>query len=73
MKSEQAMLCCRQSIRHYLDKCCPNSMAPYGVTKLLWINSDLCRHLSLLGHNELIYDVDKNFIHITSWGVIAHL
>ena len=35
----QVMAWCRQATSHYLSKCSPRSMLPYGVTRPQWVNS----------------------------------
>ena len=33
----QVMACCRQATGHYLSKCWPRSLSPYGVTRPQWV------------------------------------
>ena len=35
----QVMAWCRQATSHYLSQCWPRSLLPYGVLRLLWVNS----------------------------------
>ena len=35
----QVMAWCHQATSHYLSKCWPRSLSPYGVTRPQWVNS----------------------------------
>ena len=37
----QVMAWCRQATSHYLSKCWPRFMSPYGVTRLQWVNESV--------------------------------
>ena len=66
----QVMAWCHQAPSHYLIRCWPSSMSPYGITRPQWVNTD---NSPSKNDSQQVFFSPLTLINISCWWIWCQL